>query len=443
MSILYRALLSGLLLGSPAATLFAQKAPADDGNPSLVNSGEALKQGLRYYESGSYKKAIESLLKVQEGDTNYTAALYELIQAYVADSNFEAARPLAFRGLQQQDADRRDYLFMLGHIYDYLQQPDSALYYYDSTARINPHDNMPYYEKGVVYFMQQQYDQALQQLQQSLLRNPYHFRSHLMLGTIYARQGRLSEAMMALQSSLLMTTNKDVARASINLIDEIAAGSEETNSAFRQKKAAYKHRLFDETDQIISARLALDRAYKVRSRMDDERIVRQSQVLFEKLVYDPADSNFVMQYYVPMMAQVYHKGLFDPFMLLLFSGYEIESVERHVKKEQSRIDEAKSFVFPYLSRILATRVLHYDQRKKAEQRFHAISNEEIYIAGSFQDPEKITFKAGPASYYKRGSLTARGQYNDAGKKEGVWEYYFRSGRLSKTESFSIPLFAKA
>jgi antitoxin component YwqK of YwqJK toxin-antitoxin module/Tfp pilus assembly protein PilF len=402
----------------------------------LADSKELIENGIKLYEEQRYKDAVKIFLQVPEGDTNYTSAKYETALAYLADSAYEQAKITALEGLELQDASPRDFLLIIGHAYDYLGKRDSAIAVYRELAKNNPTDHQPIFEEGVVYFQQQKYEEAIALFQRSLMINPYHFRSHLMLGTCYYLQGRLTEAFIALEVSLLTSNNINVARSSITLLDQLTKQADEARKAYEAKEEHHRHEVYDDIDQIINAKLALNKGYKIESVLNDDNIIRVAHVIMEKLKYEPKDDNFVMQYYVPMLKEVYDRKLFDPYMLLLFSGYNIEAVEKYLKKQQKDVTEVKDLVFPYMSKILATRVLPYAERERAKEQYLLDQPSNVYISGSFATEKgKTTIAAGYAKLYQNGKLAAEGNYNSSGKKTGPWKYFHPDGSVKLTENY--------
>lgn len=400
-----------------------------------IDSRDAILNGVDLYKKEEYKKAIEEFAKVHECDTNYALAVYETILAYQADTNFRMAKETALEALRLRWTNKREVTLALAASYDYLKQHDSSLYYYDKLASQYPNDNQPWYERGVLWFKQEQYDKAISFFQHSLLLNPVHFRSHYMLGMTYALQGRLTEAFIALEASLLVTQNADLAKQSITTLNNITEGIDEVVKLFKEKKEVYSHPLFDEIDELLNAKLALDKKYKLKMDLSDN-IFRQSQMIMEKLAYNSSDSNFVMQYYVPMLTELYSKELFEGYMLLLFSGYNYENVNALAKKKTSEVDEAREIVFPYLSKIQSTRELSFTKRKTTEPLYHFYNNDNFYVVGKLiQKDDKKAYVGDVAFYNTSHTLLAKGHHNNEGNREGWWSTYYADGHLKSREFY--------
>lgn len=422
---------AGKSLTTIACILISVLAPSRKASAQQIpfyNSGELIKQGMEEYENGNYKKAREYYEKVPEGDTNYLLSLYERSLAHLQDSGYDKSIALSEKALKGGYTDRRQLLLNIGTAYDELGKHAEALRFYDSVARLYPHDNRPYYEKAVIEFKQEKYPAAERLLQQSLLLNPYHFRSHYLLGNIYAMEGRLTEAFIALHVSLVCTNDRGMAQGPIGMLSSLAQQTEDVSNFYSSKKPEYSHPLFDEIDEIVHAKLALDKGYALKTPIDDN-IIRQLQVIMEKLSYDSKDSNFVMQYYVPLMKDIYDKDQFDPYVLLLFSEYGITSIDKMAaaRKGKAKLEDIRKIVFPYLNNILGTRVLDYNKRKATPEQYTYYASDKMLVAGRYADRETKKFAEGFVQFYEEQSLVAEGHYNAAGKKTGTWNYYYASG----------------
>jgi len=402
-----------------------------------IDSKEQLQKGIEFYDKGDYKKSIEQYRQINECDTNYLLAVYETVLSLEADSSFKEAKLLALDGLKMPKSDKRQFLLALAGAFDYMQQTDSALVIYDSLIKLYPNDHQAWYEKGIVYFRKKNYEKAIPYFQQSLIINPSHFKSHYMLGMIYALQGRLSEALIAFDASLLMTQNADLAKQSITLISSIVEETDEVVKLYHEKAEQYSDPMFDELDQLINSKLALSSDYKLKINLNDN-VFRQSQVVMEKLKYDPADTNFVMQFYVPLLADVFAKDMFENYMLLLFSGYGYENVDNLAKKKSGEMDDIKNLVFPYFTNIQATRELNYAKRKKTPEKYHYYANDNLIVIGASvqKGKEKIMITGDVVTYRNNNhTLASRGHFNNNGEKDGWWTYYYSTGKPSSREFY--------
>gem|GEM_PF-717090 len=396
---------------------------------AYIDSKEVIEKGISQYDSGNYKQAIAILSTVNPCDTNYAIAVYEQVLAYSADSNYTQAMALAKSGIHLRGADKRDFYLAQGAIYDFLKQSDSALALYEKLKKIYPNDNLPYYEEGLVYYHDDKLDKAIDNFQQSLIINPHHFKSHYMLGLLYAMQGRIAESFIAYNISLLMTQSADMAKKAIAPIAGITDATDEVIKLHDKKNEKYSHTLFDEIDQLIISKLALSNSYELKMSVKDN-IFKQLQATIEKLKYDAADNNFAMQFYVPVLTKVYNDELFEPFVLLLYSGFGFEQIDAQNDKKKKSVDKAREVVFPYFNDIQSTRVLNYKQRQAAPQFYHYFPNDNLIITGKAVVTEKEKNFVGDVIFYRGNhTIKSKGKYNNKGEREGWWTNYFTNENL--------------
>ncbi len=400
------------------------------------NSAELIEKGIEQHDKGNYNKALEWYRKVPEGDTNYLLSVYEQALTLMTDTNYQECITLARKAIREGYSDKRQLLLNIANATDEMGKPEEALLLYDSCTALYPHDNRPYYEKAVIYFKKKDYPAAIQLLQQSLLRNPYHYRSHYMLGNIYTIQGRLSEAVMALQASLLCANDRNMAEGPINSLSAIAVQNDEVTEFYNNRQAINAHPLYDEIDEIIHAKLALNKGYTLKTPIDD-KIIRQLQVVMEKLRYDSRDTTFSMQYYVPLFKEVYDKDQFEAYVLLLFSDYGIEAIDKMAtaRKGKARLEEIRGLVYPYLNTIRSTRVLHYTQRQTAPELYNHFAKENLLVVGKYADQTSKKLAEGQVQYYKEQALVAEGRYDASGQKDGTWNYYYPTAKLKLKEQY--------
>lgn len=416
----------------PLIFTFALYAPNVLAQQEIPVSGLLLEEGIKAYDTGNYKRAIELYKRVPEGDTGYTNIQYELALSYSANEEYQMAINTARKAMELPDAGKRMFLITIANALDYLDKKDSAIYYYKKVMDLNPNDHQPYFETGIVYFRKKEYDSAIKYLQQSLLINPTHFNSHQALGAVYGLQGRMTEAWICLQASLLYANDYKTAEKPIDYLTSIYKQTDQFSEAYTNKNEKYAHPVYDEIDAIIHAKLILNPEYKIKSVLAEEAHAKVSYAILEKLRYEKDDNNFVMQFYVPLLMELKEKDMTDNYLLQLYSGYGIEKIEKIVKREKKDIEKLRDLVYAYFSKILATRTLNATQRATAPMHYRYLISEAIYYDGKLKSLTE--FDDGPITLYKNGVLAARGAFTAKNEKNGIWEYFYENGNLKSRES---------
>ena len=180
------------------------------------------------------------------------------------------------------------------------------------------------------------------------------------------------------------------------------------------------------------SKVALDPKYKLMGGIDDP-IVRQLQVMMEKLEYRPEENDFWMQFYVPLFKSIFEKKQFGNAVYFAFSNLEIESIKKFNKNNKSELKDFANFISEYLQKIQATRVINYNQRINTEDLYHTNNDGVVSSKGKFIKDET----AGPWEfYYSNGNIKAVGNFTETGKKNGEWKYYYKYGGLSGIENWN-------
>ncbi|MEP7254309.1 MAG: tetratricopeptide repeat protein, partial [Ferruginibacter sp.] len=291
-------LLSAILLLSNY-TLPAQR---ELKNP-LINSKEVIANAVALHDKGKYKEAITEYLKVPISDTNYSQALNELALSYYSDSNYVAAENCIQSGLELFPEKKATWFRLLADIYDDTKHISEALNMYDSILKMNPYDYLSYFNKGICFYRQERYDEALLCFQKCVTLNPYYSSGHYFLGVISMLKGNMVQAMLSFTTDLLVMPGNRYMQKSVSFLSSIATVNTTVIDLLKKYKPG-KEDDFEQLQDIILNKIALDKKYKLKVDLEDQ-VVRQIQVMMEKLEYNEQDKGFWMQYYVPMFKKVW------------------------------------------------------------------------------------------------------------------------------------------
>jgi uncharacterized protein len=406
-------------------------------NAQKYSSEEWISRGIKAHEKQDYAGAISNYANVLPTDTNALVALYETAFSYSKDSTkYKECLETIDKALVYPLNDLRIQLLELrASIYDLQKKYDECYAIYDTLIVKYPFYHQPYFEKGISYFNRKMYDLAAEYFQKSLLLNPYHTRSHTNLGISYLRQGRLAEAYMAIQASLLTTSRGSEFTNSVINLNYINEMNDSVINYQKNKLEKYKNETFDEIDDLLISKIALSKDFQLKTEIDD-KLTRTLQVILEKVKYKEEDKSFPMQFYVPMYQEVFKNDFFDPFVVLLYSDYGIKQVDKYAKKIKGDVKEVKVLVYDYIDNILGTREIDYSKRKKMDNNFYLMRNENVFVEGKVKknDNEEKIF-VGDAKLYRNQILLAQGKYNAEGKREGVWKFYYGHGPVKSEETF--------
>ena len=400
---------------------------AQTNNP-LINSGEIIEKGTKLHDDKKYKEAIAEFQKVDRSDTNYINALYELSYSCYADSQFTKSIEYAKLGMNLFPQKYATYSMQAANSMDELDRNEEALKLYEEAIKKNPLSYILYFNEGVVNFKLKKYEEAKKNMQQCLLIYPYYSSAHYFLGKTYMMQGNFVAALLALKTYLLIAPS---GRYYVNVINAMSSIAKVNDDVLEYVKNAQRSKEdnFSEQQDILLSKLALDRQYKLKVDLEDN-IVRQIQVVDEKLEYNKNDKGFAMQFYVPFYVNTMKHDDFEAMIFSIFSNVNNKDIESWNKKNKKAKEAFISRASEYFNEIKNTQVLDQSQREKAEINY--IYNG-LYLVGKGKySKDKDPLPLGRWDYYYNdGALKASGDFNNAGKKEGLWTYYYATGEIKE------------
>ena len=404
--------------------------------PQLINSGELIKQGAMLYDSGKYKQALTLYNKINRSDTNYVRCLYEKAITLKADSNYEQAIKLCQEALalKEQREFEPDIYNAYGNTLDAMKQHDQAIKVFDIGIAKYPSYALLYFNKGVALMAADRNAEAEVWFQKALMITPYMYSSHYYLSLIALQQGKIVQSFMSAMGYLLMLPDGKYAGKCIGILSEISKGSDEVLK-YKEKRSYTPDENYQAVEEILLSKIALDKGYKPIIELDDP-ISRQIQAVFEKIEYNDKDKDFWSQYYLPYYKQLFKSKKFELFINHIFSNATVPAIVSFNKHNKSQMDVFIANAGEYFNTIRATRQLMYNDRDTVSKKY-VYDNGQLFGKGVFNVAGKKTTLTGYwEMYYPAGNIKARGIYNDAGEMEGEWRFYYNSGTLKTLQRYN-------
>jgi uncharacterized protein len=397
--------------------LFAQE------NNVLINSGDLLKKGNDLHDKNKFKEAITLYKQIDKSDTNYSDALYELSFSCNSDSQFLAGYEYAMEGLKLYPNLFPKFSMQAANALDDMGKYNDAIKVYSDAISKDPQSYLLYYNRAISFIRLEKPEEAKKDLETCLLINPYHASAHYFIGSLYMQNGNLIPAMLAYKTYLLLAPDGRYLNNSITNLSAIAKVSDDILAFVKTKKPSTDDN-FDMLQQILLSKIALDKQYDLKAKLEDP-IVRQIQVVDEKLMYKQSDKGFAMQYYVPMYVKLFKEDEFEPMIFSIFSGAQIKVVDSWVKKNKKPIENFAEKAVSYLSEIKNTRVLFQPDRKNATVKY-LFENGNYLGKGNYNYVNKKLMLTGAWEFFhsSNGLLKAKGSFNDNYEKIGEWLYYY-------------------
>ena len=403
-------------------------------NP-LIDSKEVIQKGVALHDDGKYKEAIAEYLKVPRSDTGYADVLHELILSYYNDSNFVEAEKYANKALSLYSAKNTDWYNLLANIYDDTKRTDLALKAYDTILALNPYSYITYFNKGVTFMRELKYDDAAINFEKCLVLDPYYSSAHYFLAQMALVKGNLVQAMMSFTTCLMVSPDNKYEKNSVSFLNSIAEMNT-TITDYLQKYKPGKEDNFEDIQDILVSKVALDTKYKLKANLEDP-IVRQLQVICEKLEYNANDKGFWMQFYVPLFKTLWDNNQFEPMVFYSFSGVDIKKIKEYNQKEKKKIEVFSTAAANYLNELRESNQLYYNKRPNAVERLY-ISNYVVSGKGAYtKNSKNEDVVTGPWEfYYANGRIKSAGKFNSEGGRIGDWNYFYENGERKETTVYS-------
>jgi antitoxin component YwqK of YwqJK toxin-antitoxin module/tetratricopeptide (TPR) repeat protein len=399
-------------------------------NP-LLNSREVLKKAQKLYDDGSYKASAEQCAKVSENDSNYYEALSNRVSAYIAYKQDSLAALYARKGINGKSAYQYTFYNLLGVALIAMDKDEEAINLYKEALVKFPYANLLYYNMAVCQRKLKRSDEAIASLEKSITLSPYHAKSHLKLGLICLEQNKIVPGILALEMFLIIDPDSKSAKDMILLLEKVVKGENELDETKGVAAPASNTDDFSDVEEIIKSKIALSKRYTSLTKLNYD-VVKQVQVLLEKLVYNKNDKGFFMQNYVPFYKELFSKDYFEPFVYYSMSSVADEDMAKWRKSKRSKIDAFTKWATDFLNQQRGSGPVVVNGEKKTYSLWYFGDNTLEAIGNENEKKKPI----GPwIVYYNNGELLADGAYDNEGNKTGIWNWYYENGILKERSEF--------
>jgi uncharacterized protein len=391
----------------------------------LINSGEVLESGKVSYDSGNYKSAIKKYLTITPRDTNYVASLAELALTYLGATEYDKAIEICDKGLENPSEYRPHLLRSKAIALDKKGDYAKSVALFEKTIAEYPLDAVLIYNLGITQFNAKEFAKAKDLFFRVLSVNPFHAGSHRGLARIAILEGRKAHGMLAmgLYLSINPTDNDNLVMINNFVLNQVTDEGSITASGVNS---------FDKLDQIIRAKMAMDKNFESKFPFD-YAIVRQFEMLFQQIDMGASETNDAYRnLYAPMYKHFRDNGFLDPFIYNLVKSTGNDQVKKWLKKNDKGLkqfyDGAGAFIrtkrdHPFLPESFG---LGNDYAA-----FHNDNGRLVSVGKKSADGKMIG-----KWYFFHSNMekSAEGSFDKSENKIGIWKYYNNERTLTKTEN---------
>jgi len=399
--------------------------------PLITNSGEIITKAIQLQDDEKYPEAISQLRAIPENDTNYYYAVAELANSFYGNKQYDSAIVLCKSMLTEESGDEASFYIVLGNSLDAQEKSSEAVDVLKEAVQKFPTSHLLVYNLGVAYRTEKKYPEALACFQKSSALNPYHPGSHLMLGITYLQADQLVPAMFGLTTFLLMNPTSPKAGDVIGFLQKVAQIEYKNDSDAFSLSLSPNEDDFSDIETILKSKIALSPKYKSQSKLNYD-LVKQFQVLCEKLEPSANAKGFCNQNYVPFYSDLYKKGYYEALSYYILSSIDNPTIQSWLKKNDKKVKELINFTATRMRDISATNAVTVEG--KPYNLMHWISESRVAALGNLaQDGQTYT---GQWFFFADNNRVSKtGKFDNNGKEEGNWNFYYRTGELNEVHSF--------
>lgn len=397
--------------------------------PPIINTDSVIKLGLTYHDSKKYEEAINEYEQVNENDSNYVLAQYELILSNIALKKDSLAIKLCDHLIS---IDRAYYLkatLLKANCDDNLKQFEKSKAIYFQGIKDYPYSARFYHEYAVSCYNQKKFQEARDNYISALKVNPQYSPSHFQLGLLALKQKKIIPAMLSFQYYLLLDNSSNRAKSVIDLLEKI--GDDAVKYEDLETIAPLdENDDFSDLESIVKSKAAYGEKFKSKVKLNF-RLLKQIQVVLDKIEYNAGDQGFYNQFYAKFFKEMVAKDFTEVYLYSILSGMNIEDVDKWLKGKKSESDEFKNWYLTYMKPFHEITLKENTSGKKSYKMF--VYNE-ILAIGTLNEK---TEKTGYWKFLYSGSSATKseGNYNDKGERTGPWKYYYENGNVKEVCTF--------
>lgn len=177
-------------------------------------------EGIKLYDKGDYKGAIEQYTKALGEDKKSAIANYEIASTYFALKEYDKAIDHSERVISAGKKYVDQAYIIKGSALDMSGKGKEALKVYKKAVKEYPDNHLLYFNLALTAYKIQEYKDAEEALQKGLVIKPTHASSHMLLGFLMSDQGKRIKSMLALYNFLLLEPTGSRAGNALKLLDQ-------------------------------------------------------------------------------------------------------------------------------------------------------------------------------------------------------------------------------
>ena len=326
-------------------------------NPPILNTDSIIKVGINLHDEKKYEDAIYTFELINENDSNYVLAQYELANSYLSLKKDSITIEICDNILNIDKSYYSKLLLLKANAYDGLKQYNKSAELYQKGIKEFPLSAQFYHEFAISNYNQKKYKEAKQNYINAININPKYAPSHFQLGLLSLKQQKIIPAMLSFQFYLLIDNSSQRAKTIVKLLEQIA--DDEINySDFESINEIENNDDFSDLEAIVKSKAAFNEKFKTKVDLN-YRVLKQIQVVLDKIDYNVEDKGFCTQFYAKFFKELASKKHTETYLYYLLSEMGIEDVNKWMKNNKSQVDEFSDWYYTYVRQNFSHKVLPF------------------------------------------------------------------------------------
>ena len=396
----------------------------------ILNTDSILQSGIKFHDDGKFNEAIAEFDKILENDSNYVTARLEIANSYVSLEKDSLALVICSSILSDSPNAIIQKMLIQAKAYEGLKEYKKAEDIYMQGA--NKYEFSPrfYHEYAIGLYQQKKYKEAQTNFIKALTINPNYAPTHFQLGFFALKEKKIIPAMLAFQYYLIIDNSSKRADNVIKYLEQIGDDAVkyediETFTPFDENDD------FSDLESIVRSKAAFSDKFKSKVGVN-YRVLKQLQVILDKIEYNTEDKGFYNQFYAKYFKELTTKKFTETYLYYILSGMNIDDVNKWVKSNKDNIDKFGLWTREYLkSNYYAVK---YQAEGTEKQGFKYYNFNELLGIGNY-DQKNNTTGYWKFFFSKTAVIKSEGNYNSKFEREGKWKFYHSNGIIKEACNF--------
>jgi tetratricopeptide (TPR) repeat protein len=301
-------------------------------------------EGVKLYDKGDYKGAIEQYKKAIDLDKKSPIANYEIASTYFALKDYDKAIEHSDRVISAGKKYVDQAYIIKGSALDMSGKGKEAIKVYKKAVKEYPENHLLFFNLGLTAYKIQEYKDAEEALQKGLAIKPTHASSHMLIGFLMSDQGKRTKSLLALYNFLLLEPTgsraesvlkvlnqqlkKGVSKTSGNSINITLPASDDKGDADWQA-----------AEMMISILEATKSIEKNEGKTEEQLFADNTKSLFLTLGELKKDSKgFWWNFYVDFFDDMAKKEQVEAFCYYIIQGKEDKTISAWLSANKDKTD---------------------------------------------------------------------------------------------------------